>query len=205
MFKKIIFLLIFITFSHAQLLDRINSNAFKSLLIPGLGEYGLDKKEHSKFFFIAETFLWLSFLGSQKGYSWYKDDYMMFGSYHANIDLDVVPDYKLSKLIVHMSQYDNMEEFNETMDRQRRDDSYTNPEIYEWNWDSDDNRNKFNDIRIKSSNLKQINNFTISALLINRLISFFNTIYLSDKKYNLNSSIRPLKDDGLMFYFNINF
>ena len=104
-----------------------------------------------------------------------------------------------------MSQYDNMEEFNETMDRQRRDNSYINSQIYEWNWDSDDNRNKFNEIRIKSSNLKQINNFTISALLINRLISFFNTIYLSDKKYNLNSSIQPLKDDGLMFYFNINF
>ena len=205
MFKKIIFLLIFITFSHTQLLDRINSNAFKSLLIPGLGEYSLDKKEHSKKFFIAETFLWLSFLGSQKGYSWYKDDYMMFGSYHADIDLNAIPDYKLSKLIVHMSQYDNMEEFNETMDRQRRDNSYTNSEIYEWNWDSDDNRNKFNEIRIKSSNLKQINNFTISALLINRLISFFNTIYLSDKKYNLNSSIYPLKDDGLIFYFNINF
>ena len=66
MFKKIIFLLIFITFSHTQLLDRINSNAFKSLLIPGLGEYSLNKKEHSKNFFIAETFLWLSFLGSQK-------------------------------------------------------------------------------------------------------------------------------------------
>ena len=141
---------------------------------------------------------------SQKGF-WYKDDYMMFGSYHADIDLNAVPNYKLSKLIVHMSQYDNMGEFNETMDRQRRDNSYTNSEIYDWNWDSDENRNKFNEIRIKSSNLKKINNFTISALLINRLISFFNTIYLSDKKYNFNSSIYPLNDDGLTFYFNIIF
>ena len=89
------------------------------------------------------------------------DNYMSFGSHHAGINLNNIDDSELSLLIVHMSQYDNMEVFNETMDRQRRDNSYSDESIYGWNWDSDENRKTFNNLRIKSSNLKKINNFTI--------------------------------------------
>ena len=130
---------------------------------------------------------------------------MSFGSYHADINLNNIPSNQLSILIVHMSQYDNMEVFNETMDRQRRNNSYSDQSTYGWNWDSDENRNTFNDLRIKSLNLKKINNFTISALLINRLVSFFDVIYLSDKKYKISSSISPTIDDGLILNCNVNF
>ena len=205
MFKKYIILFLFITISYCQLLDKVDSNAFKSLLLPGLGEYSLNENNRSKNFFITEACLWLSFFGSHYGNQWYTDNYMSFGSYHAGINLDNIPSSQLSMLIVHMSQYDNMEFFNETMDRQRRDNSYSNESTYGWNWDSDENRKTFNDLRIKSSNLKKINNFTISALLINRLVSFFDVIYLSDKKYKLNSSITSSADNGLTLNCTINF
>ena len=70
---------------------------------------------------------------------------------------------------------------------------------------NDKNRETFNDLRIKSANLKKINNFTISALLINRLVSFFNVVYLSDKKHKISSSIYPSIDDGVILNCNINF
>ena len=67
---------------------------------------------------------------------------MSFGSYHADINLNLINDTELSLLIVHMSQYDNMYEFNETMERQRRfNDTYPDTEKYQWNWDSTKNRN----------------------------------------------------------------
>ncbi len=205
MIKKYIVLFLFISISYCQLLDKIDSNAFKSLLLPGLGEYSLNENNRSKNFFITEACLWLSFFGSYYGNQWYTDNYMSFGSYHANIDLNNIPSSQLSMLIVHMSQYDNMEVFNETMDRQRRNNSYSDQSTYGWNWDNDENRETFNDLRIKSSNLKKINNFTISALLINRLVSFFNVVYLSDKKYKMSSSIYPSIDDGVILNCNINF
>ena len=205
MIKRYIILFLFITISYCQLLDKVDSNAFKSLLLPGLGEYNLNEDNRSKNFFITEACLWLSFFSSYYGNQWYTDNYMSFGSYHANIDLDNIPSNQLSMLIVHMSQYDNMEFFNETMDRQRRNNSYSDESIYGWNWDNDKNRKNFNDLRIKSSNLKKINNFTISALIINRLVSFFDVIYLSDKKIKLNSSINPTIGDGLILNCNINF
>ena len=205
MFKKYIILSLLISISYCQLLDKVDSNAFKSLLIPGLGEYNLNENNRSKKFFITEACLWLSFFGSYYGNQWYTDNYMSFGSYHADINLHDIHDSKLSMLIVHMSQYDNMEVFNETMDRQRRDNSYSDESIYGWNWDSDENRKTFNNLRIKSSNLKKINNFTISALIINRFVSFFDVIYLSDKKYKLSSSINPTIGDGLILNCSINF
>ena len=205
MIKRYITLFLFITISYCQLLDKVDSNAFKSLLLPGLGEYNLNEDNRSKIFFITETCLWLSFFSSYYGNQWYTDNYMSFGSYHADIDLDNIPSNQLSMLIVHMSQYDNMEFFNETMDRQRRNNSYSDESIYGWNWDNDKNRKNFNDLRIKSSNLKKINNFTISALIINRLVSFFDVIYLSDKKYKISSSISPTIGDGLILNCNINF
>jgi len=205
MIKKYIILFLFITISYCQLLDKVDSNAFKSLLLPGLGEYSLNESNRSKNFFITEACLWLSFFGSYYGNQWYTDNYMSFGSYHANIDLDNISSNELSMLIVHMSQYDNMEVFNETMDRQRRNDSYSDESIYGWDWDNDKNRKNFNDLRIRSANLKKMNNFTISALIINRLVSFFDVIYLSDKKYKISSSINPVIGDGLILNCNINF
>ena len=205
MFKKYIILFLLISISYCQLLDKVDSNAFKSLLIPGLGEYNLNENNHSKNFFITEACLWLSFFGSYYGNQWYTDNYMSFGSYHADINLNAIHNSKLSMLIVHMSQYDNMEVFNETMDRQRQDNSYSDESIYGWNWDSDKNRKTFNNLRIKSLNLKKINNFTISALIINRFVSFFDVIYLSDKKYKLSSSINPTIGDGLILNCSINF
>ena len=205
MIKKYIVVFLFISISYCQLLDKIDSNAFKSLLLPGLGEYSLNENNRSKNFLITEACLWLSFFGSYYGNQWYTDDYMSFGSYHADINLNNIPSNQLSMLIVHMSQYDNMEVFNETMDRQRRNNSYSDQSTYGWNWDNDENRETFNDLRIKSSNLKKFNNFTISALLINRLVSFFNVVYLSDKKYKMSSSIYRSIDNGVILNCNINF
>ena len=133
MFKIYIILSLFISISYCQLLDKVDSNAFKSLLLPGLGEYNLNENNRSKNFFITEACLWLSFFGSYYGNQWYTDNYMSFGSYHADINLNDIHDSQLSMLIVHMSQYDNMEVFNETMDRQRRDNSYSDESIYGWN------------------------------------------------------------------------
>ena len=94
---------------------------------------------------------------------------MSFGTYHADINLDAINDSELSLLIVHMSHYDSMDEYNESMDRQRRNLSYSGDK-YNWNWDARNNRYTFNDLRTKSSLTKKINNFTISALILNRFI-----------------------------------
>ena len=203
-FKFYICYIVLFAISYSQLMDNVDRNAIKSLAIPGWGEKSLNYEERSKLFFIAEASLWISFLGSNHLNNSYIDNYMSFGSHHAEIDLNAIDDYELSLLIVHMSQYDSMEDYNEAMDRQRRNSSYSDDK-YHWNWDSDDNRNAFNDLRIKSSLTKKVKNFTISALILNRFISFFDVVYLNGKKYDINSSVLPTSNDVLLFNCSISF
>ena len=106
-----------------------------------------------------------------------------------------------------MSQYDNMSEYNETMERQRRfDDTYPDIQKYRWDWDNTKNRNNFNDLRVKSSNSKKINNFTVAALIVNRIVSFIDVAYLNGQnKIKLESTLLPTSNSSLTFNLNLSF
>ena len=205
--KQYIFFLCLISLSHSQLTQNIDKNAFKSLIIPGWGQLELEEKKRSRNFLILEACSWLSFLGSSYANNWYIDDYISFGTYHAGIDLNTINDSELSLLIVHMSQYDNMYEFNETMERQRRfNDTYPDIQKYQWDWDTTKNRNDFNDLRVKSSNAKKINNFTVAALIVNRIVSFIDVAYLNGQNgVKLESTLIPTSNSSLAFNLKLSF
>ena len=205
--KQYIFFLCLISLSYSQLTQNIDKNAFKSLIIPGWGQLELEEQKRSRNFLILEACSWLSFLGSSYANSWYINDYMSFGTYHAVIDLNIINDSELSLLIVHMSQYDNMNEFNETMERQRRfDDTYPDIEKYQWDWDTTKNRNNFNALRVKSSNAKKINNFTVAALIVNRIVSFIDVAYLNGQNgVKLESTLIPTSNSSLAFNLKLSF
>ena len=205
--KQYIFFLCLISLSYSQLTQNIDKNAFKSLIIPGWGQLELEEQKRSRNFLILEACSWLSFLGSSYANNWYIDDYMSFGTYHAGIDLNIINDSELSLLIVHMSQYDNMYEFNETMERQRRfNDTYPDIQKYQWDWDSTKNRNNFNDLRVKSSNAKKINNFTVAALIVNRIVSFIDVAYLNGQNgVKLESTLIPTSNSSLVFNLKLSF
>ena len=205
--KRYILCLFLVSYSFSQLLDNIDMNAVKSLALPGWGELEISQNKRARNFLILEACSWLSFLGSYYSNNWYNENYTSFGNHHAGIDLNSINSDDLSLLIVHMSQYDNIYDYNETMQRQRRpDDSYSETSNYYWNWDSTSNRQIFNDLRIKSSLSKKINNFTVAALIINRFLSFFDVVYLNGKKqYKVESVAIPNSNNGILLNLNIHF
>ena len=93
------------------------------------------------------------------------------------------------------------------MDRQRRyDDIYPDIPKYQWDWDNAQNRNLFNDLRVKSSFSNKINNFTIAALIVNRLLSFFDVIYLNGQNnYKIQSAVIPTKYNGVQLSCTLHF
>ena len=205
--KKYILYLCLFSLSFSQLVENLDINTFKSLAVPGWGHLEISENKRAKNFFVLEAITWLSFLASYQSNIWYIDNYTSFGNYHAGIDLNNINDNELSLLIVHVSQYDNIYDYNSTMERQRRyDDIYPDIPKYQWDWDSDKNRNAFNDLRVKSSNSKKINNFTIAALIVNRALSFFDVAYLNGKnKYKLESVIVPISKNSVVFNCKLNF
>jgi len=205
--KKYILCLCLFSLSFNQLIDNVDINAFKSLAIPGWGQAEILENKRAKNFLIIEACVWLSFLGSHYSNDWYIDNYTSFGTYHAGIDLNNINDNELSLLIVHLSQYDNIYEYNDTMQRQRRyDDTYPDIPKYQWDWDSSKNRNSFNDLRVKSSFSKKINNFTIAALIVNRALSFFDVAYLNgENKYKIESAVLPISTNSVILNCKLHF
>ena len=117
---------------------------------------------------------------------------------------------------------DNIKDFNDIKERSRslmmRLDSNGeiireyNHEIYpegikyDWNWDSDSNRQNFNSMRIKSINYEKYIGFVFAGMIINRVVSLIDIMVL-DKKTNtsISSVVIPKGYDGLEFQLHIKF
>ena len=50
---------------------------------------------------------------------------------------------------------------------------------FDWQWNSSSNRIKYNDLRIASVNWNKYANFAIAGLVVNRIISVIDVIYLN--------------------------
>ena len=133
-------------------------------------------------FFIREATLWLFYLGAKKTENWYKRDYTAFAELHADVDMD----QKTYLFALNLGHYDSLEEYNDTRKRQRLPDEIFSGREYDWQWDSNANRIKFDKMRIKSVSARKHARFTIAGLILHRLISFIDVIYLERQSKSLS-------------------
>jgi hypothetical protein len=135
---------------------------------------------------------------------WYVDQYTAYGALYADADMGG-KDYSF---IVNMSNYDSMEDYNQNMmihhNANYFNDIYEDPSYY-WQWDSTKKRLKFNDMRESSIVSEKFAEFAVAGLIISRLVSVINVIYLSNKDsgVKLNAFVMPEKNDGVSL--NISF
>ena len=64
-------------------------------------------------------------------------------------------------------------------------DKYREGEGLEWQWDDKANRIKFDKMRINSGIYRKYAKFAVGGLVLHRLISFFDVIYLERKNLPL--------------------
>jgi hypothetical protein len=65
-------------------------------------------------------------------------------------------------------------------------DKYKEGEGFEWQWDNSENRIKFDEIRIKSVSFNKYAKFSVGGLILHRLVSFFDVIYLERTNFNIS-------------------
>ena len=180
-------LLIIICFSCIS--AQVNGNAkinLQSLLLPGWGEHSLGESKRANEYFIREAALWLIFIGSKKTASWYESDYNAFAELHANVDMTG----KNYLFAVNVGHYDSLDDYNETKKRQRSaNDKYEEGRKFDWQWDNSTNRIKFDNMRIRSVILDKYSKFSIGGLILHRMVSFFDVIYI--ERINSRVSIEP--------------
>ena len=183
--KYLIIIIICLNCLSAQ----VNGNAktkLQSLLLPGWGQNSLGESKRATNYFIREAAIWLIFVGSKKSADWYESDYTAFAELHANVDMTG----KEPLFAVNMGHYDSLDDYNDTKERQRLvNDKYEENKNFDWQWDNSTNRIKFDNMRIKSVTLDKYAKFSIGGLILHRMVSFFDMIYL--ERINSRISIEP--------------
>ena len=154
------------------------TSKIQSLILPGLGELNMGHEKQARSFFIREAALWLICISGKKASNWYESDYKAFAELHAGVNMDA-KDYIFA---VNMGHYNSFKEYNETKARQRQiDNIYEEGHGNEWQWDTNHNRIRFDNMRIQSVIYKKYVSFSIGGLVLHRLISLIDVIYLEGR------------------------
>ena len=194
--------LLIIFICSAGLSAQISGNAktkLQSLVLPGWGEQSLGESKRAQGFFIRETALWVIFLGWKKAADWNESDYRAFAGFHAAVSMAG----KNSLFAVNLGHYDSFEQYNDTKERQRQvEDKYVENKGLEWQWDNSVNRIKYDEMRIKSVTYDKYARFAVGGLILHRLVSFIDVIYL--ERTNLQVNIEPqLEQDFSSMKLNV--
>jgi TM2 domain-containing membrane protein YozV len=160
---------------------------FYSLLLPGLGEWYIDRLDQGKYSIIAEAGLWFSYYSFVQYGSWIRDDARRFAVVHAQANIDG----KNDQYFVNLGNFNDMFEYNEKklIDR-------TPERLYEaeggfyWQWDSDARRREYRAMRVSSEKVFNNSKFVIGAIVVNHIISAINVARLA-RQHNTRG------DDGL--------
>jgi hypothetical protein len=172
-----------------------SKNILLSLLLPGLGEYVGGERGRAKVFFTSEVILWAGFIGSKAYSNTLKDDYRTYAAIHAGVQTA----NKGGQYWIDIGNANNIYIFNERRRVQRNlKATYPETDEYSWQWDQQENREEYADLRSKQNKWKNVSTYMIAGLIMNRIISAVDIVYL----------IRKNKDRDDLYgssYFHFNY
>tara|TARA_Y100000758_G_scaffold299154_1_gene261370 strand:+ start:491 stop:1099 length:609 start_codon:yes stop_codon:yes gene_type:complete len=181
---------------NSLLCGQMSSSAkykLQSLILPGMGELKMGHEKIAQSFFIREAALWMVCIGGMKASSWYENDYRSFAALHAGINMDA----KNYIFAVNMGHYDSFTEYNTTKARKRQvNEMYTEGQGNEWQWDSPENRIHFDKMRIQSVIYGKYASFAIGGLVLHRLISLIDVIFLERRYPDFDLTSQLLTNSG---------
>ena len=202
-YKKLVIIFLLFTLS-SQLNAR--GEVMRSMIFPGWGELKMEESKRATVFMATDLSIIATYLLGKSFNRWYIDKYLVYGTIHAGADMNG----KEYAYIVNMSNYDSMDDYNHFMMIQHNsnafDEIYTDQE-YNWEWDSVADRNKFNDLRENSLIAEKIAEFAVAGLILNRVASVIDILYLKNSKSNLGMSafVIPEKNDGVSLNVSFSF
>lgn len=156
-----------------------------SLLLPGLGEKSIGSHTSSKIFHSSESALWLSLIWNMKVKKWKKEDFEVFASANAGVDING----KDNLFFANVGGYNSVEDYNAARRRSRDPANVYSGEEYDWHWNSNEARLKFRSLRFDSERAQLNIEYTIGFLILNRILSVMNTSYRYGKNQMIGRSI----------------
>ena len=175
--RVLIFCLISLCILNAQ---NEKLSLVKSFILPGWGQLSEFENSSAKQFFVQDGLLLVALAGSIWTCNYYEQSYIAFAKENASIDLS---DMDL-QMAVDIGNYSNIEAFNESKERRREFGLVldgNDPNNF-WNWNTIENRDTFEGLRINSGISKKVGSFVIAGLIGHRIISAIHVKYIQNKK-----------------------
>lgn len=149
-----------------------------SMLLPGAGHFYLGEKGRGEVFIGAEVASWVGAAAFQFYGDWKEDDYKRYAQEHAGIS----PGDKSEEFYTNLTFYDSREEYN-TSGRviDPNDPYYPNTPDYYWQWDNEDSKGVYRDMRNDSETAYRNRDFAIGVAIANRIISSIDAFRLARK------------------------
>lgn len=172
MYKKILIIITSLfLFINAQ--DYELNPFIKSALVPGWGERAMKNNTRARFFSNIEISLWTICVGTYTYAYHSKNEYESYAAKYAGVNVKG----KNHKYWVDIGNYIDIEEHNAEHLRWRNfDEIYT--EKSQWEWESLDRMENFENRRIKSDILFKSGGYVIGAIVLNHILSSIDALYL---------------------------
>ena len=152
-----------------------------SMLVPGMGELYANAYESGKYFTIADGALWSVFAGFSIYGNQQENNYKSFAQAKGGVNLDG----KDADYFANVGAYESLDDYNTSMELDRRFDETYNPSTHYWKWSSDDLRKEYRSMWTSSESAFTNVRFVVGALILNRVISAINAVRLVSA-YNKN-------------------
>lgn len=144
-----------------------------SLLLPGMGELYAESYSSGKYFTIAEGALWGLYLGVNSYGNWQKDRYVSFAASNGGVNTGG----KNDQYFATISEYINIDQYNNTKALERNFDEMYNSSSYNWKW-TDEDRKRYRNMWVSSEQAFNNLRFVAGALVLNRIASMINAVRL---------------------------
>ena len=152
---------------------------FRSLLIPGAGEYYLGKHTLAKAFFFTEISLWFSYFAFREYGKWQRNDALAFAATHSGAKFKGKP----SQFFIDIGNYPDVYQYNDAKQRMFQFEKVYSDEDYFWSWDLDANRRQFDKMRISGDQALNKSVFVLGGIFANHLLSAIHSVWQTHR-YN---------------------
>ena len=169
----------------------------KSAILPGWGEAATQNSKRARIFRLTEISLITASISAYTFSEHYTNRYESFAVEHAGVDARG----KDHQYWVDIGNYTDLTSHNDEHLRFRDlDNLYVENDGWDWNWDSKDNKNTFETMRIRSDNLAMTGKFIIGGIVMNHIISAIDALYLTRlEKIKSISLVPTISQDGMGF------
>lgn len=145
-----------------------SSAFFKSLVLPGWGQYSQERNERAMLYATSEVAMILTAVGLQTYGDWLRQDYKSVAVAHSGV---ADAGSRSHLFYVDMGNWMTTAEYNAARARDREFERQYLANTDQWSWSSDSDRRRFKDLRIRSDKALDAVKFALGGMFINHLVS----------------------------------